>query len=73
MTLSQFMASVPKVIYHPDEGPGILEIIAYQPTMKGACYRHENSKCTGTQYGATWQEVHNKMIDYLKLLEKYNR
>ena len=71
MSLSEFLASLPEVIIHPDEGEGRLEIISYQPNMKGACYRHQNERCSGRFFGRDWQEVHEKMIEYLKLLEKF--
>lgn len=64
MTLSEFMASVPKVIHHPDEGTGILEILSYQLSLK-VLVTAIKMRDERQIFGSTWEEVHNKMIEYL--------
>ena len=66
MTRQEFISKVPGSIEHKLYGHGKLIILSDVDGIKGAWYRHENLVLTGKSFGQNWDDVYNKLSQYLK-------
>lgn len=64
MTKAEFFRCTPADIQHKEYGYGKLEIVANSKLSKGACYRHLDKTASGGSYGASWEEVDQKLREY---------
>lgn len=65
MTGDEFISQVPAKIEHQQFGYGELQL-SETDGIKGAWYRHEGSKVSGSGFGKSWDEVYDKLSKFLK-------
>lgn len=65
MTKAEFFELMPYSIEHDTWGYGKLEVVVQRRNLKGVCYRHPSMLASYGTYGASWEEVYDKLMPYL--------